>query len=200
MAWWKTSAWGRGAGHRQAEQVKKEGEKSAYICGIKGTTEQFLQVIKGEGLVKQTGIKSYTCIVRRNNSQTKNAGYGEIWFLWHSIGCLGRGVRPELENINLSKDGSHDMILSCRSDEGKGLHNRLSVWEEYESWSRIGGSEWLEVERCNRGIIYIRAELSSVGVDGRPRIKSLNVRFIQVTAQNWSTTADIWRSVFRHNI
>ena len=58
--------------------MKKEGEKSAYICGIKGTTEQFLQVIKGEGLVKQTGIKSYTCIVRRNNSQTKNAGYGEI--------------------------------------------------------------------------------------------------------------------------
>ena len=58
--------------------MKKEGEKSAYICGIKGTTEQFLHVTKGEGLVKQMGIKSYTCIVRRNNSQTKSAGCGEI--------------------------------------------------------------------------------------------------------------------------
>ena len=57
---------------------KKEGEKGAYICGIKGTTEQFLHVTKGEGLVKQKGIKSCTCIVRRNNSQTKSAGYGEI--------------------------------------------------------------------------------------------------------------------------
>ena len=43
------------------------------------------------------------------------------------LAVLGGGVRPELENINPSKDGSHDMILSCRSDEGKGLHNRLSV-------------------------------------------------------------------------
>ena len=51
--------------HGEEDQVndrrnrwKKEGEKGAYICGIKGTTEQFLHVTKGEGLVKQKGIKA----------------------------------------------------------------------------------------------------------------------------------------------
>ena len=97
---------------------KKEGEEGAYMCGLKGTTEQILHVTRGEGLVKQKGIKSRTCIVGRSNSQTNAlavAEYDFYDFCGTPLADLGRGVRPELENINLPCDGTHDVILSCRT-------------------------------------------------------------------------------------
>ena len=108
--------------HGEEDQVngrwnrwKKEGEEGAYICGLKGTTEQFLHVTRGEGLGKQKGIKSRTCIVGRSNSQTNALAVAKYDFCGTLLADLGRGVRPELENINLSCDRTHDVILSCRT-------------------------------------------------------------------------------------
>ena len=91
---------------------KKEGEEGAYICGLKGTTEQFLHVTKGEGLVKQKGIKSRTCIVGRSNSQTNALAVAEYDFCGTPLADLGRGVRPELENTVIfeKKKLSHTIL------------------------------------------------------------------------------------------